>query len=77
MRNSGYYIEVLGYPLTCFDAKEYGTLLIVDPEKEFGDEEIAKLKKDYDQSALSVIVFADWYNTTIMQKVQFFNEVNF
>ena len=65
---------MLGYPLTCFDAKEYGTLLIVDPEREFNDEEIVKLKKDYDQLALSVIVFADWYNTTIMQKVQFFNE---
>lgn len=74
LRNSGYFIEVLGYPLTCFDAKEYGTLLIVDPEREFSDEEIAKLQKDYHESALSLIVFADWYNTTIMQKVQFYNE---
>lgn len=74
LRNGGYFIEVLGYPLTCFDAKEYGTLLIVDPEREFSDEEIAKLQKDYHESALSLIVFADWYNTTIMQKVQFFNE---
>lgn len=74
LRNSGYFIEVLGYPLTCFDAKEYGTLLIVDPEREFSDKEIEKLKKDYHESALSLIVFADWYNTTIMQKVQFFNE---
>lgn len=74
LRNSGYFIEVLGYPLTCFDAKEYGTLLIVDPEREFSDEEIKKLEKDYHESALSLIVFADWWNTTIMQKVQFFNE---
>jgi membrane-bound transcription factor site-1 protease len=28
LRNNGYYIEVLGSPYTCFDAKEYGTLLI-------------------------------------------------
>jgi membrane-bound transcription factor site-1 protease len=26
---------VLGHDFTCFDAKEYGTLLIVDPEEEF------------------------------------------
>ena len=24
MRSSGYYVEVLGSPFTCFDAKQYG-----------------------------------------------------
>ncbi|XP_044750367.1 membrane-bound transcription factor site-1 protease [Coccinella septempunctata] len=73
LRNSGYYIEVLGAPFTCFAASQYGTLLIVDPEEEFYPEEISKLKRDVD-SGLSVIVFADWYNTTIMKKVKFYDE---
>ncbi|XP_065207712.1 membrane-bound transcription factor site-1 protease [Planococcus citri] len=73
LRNSGYYIEVLGTPYTCFDASQYGALLIVDPEEEFFSEEAAKLKKDVD-NGLSVIVFADWYNTTVMKKIKFFDE---
>lgn len=40
LRNTGYYLEVLGYPFTCFDAKNYGTLLIVDTEEEFFPEEV-------------------------------------
>lgn len=73
LRNAGYYIEVLGSPFTCFDASQYGTLLIVDPEEEFFPEEILKLKRDVD-SGLSVIVFADWYNVTVMKKVKFYDE---
>ncbi|CAG9857116.1 unnamed protein product [Phyllotreta striolata] len=73
LRNKGYYVEVLGSPFTCFDASQYGTLLIVDPEEEFFPEEIMKLKRDVD-AGLSVIVFADWYNVTVMKKVKFYDE---
>lgn len=73
LRNVGYYIEVLGAPFTCFAASQYGTLLIVDPEEEFYAEEISKLKKDID-NGLSVVIFADWYNTTIMKRVKFYDE---
>ncbi|XP_072764123.1 membrane-bound transcription factor site-1 protease [Anoplolepis gracilipes] len=74
LRNAGYYLEVLGLPFTCFDAKNYGTLLIVDTEEEFFPEEVAKLKKDVEDNGLSVIVFADWYNTAVMQKIRFYDE---
>ncbi|RWS25436.1 membrane-bound transcription factor site-1 protease-like protein [Leptotrombidium deliense] len=74
LRTSGYYIEVLGSPYTCFDAKQYGTLLIVDPEEEFFPEEITKLKNDFDTTGLSIIVFADWYNVSVMKKVKFYDE---
>ncbi|CAM6031724.1 unnamed protein product, partial [Sphagnum compactum] len=73
LRTNGYYVEVLGSPYTCFNAKEYGTLLIVDPEEEFFPEEITKLKRDFDEG-LSVIIFADWYNVTVMKKVKFYDE---
>lgn len=73
LRNSGYFVEVLGSPLTCFDAKHYGTLLLVDPEEEYFPEEVTKLKRDVD-NGLSVIVFADWYNVSVMRKVKFYDE---
>ncbi|XP_038070006.1 membrane-bound transcription factor site-1 protease-like [Patiria miniata] len=73
LREAGFFVEVLGAPFTCFDAKQYGTLLIVDPEEEFYPEEVSKLKRDVDQG-LSVIVFADWYNVTVMKKVKFYDE---
>ncbi|XP_071579996.1 membrane-bound transcription factor site-1 protease isoform X1 [Temnothorax nylanderi] len=74
LRNAGYYLEVLGYPFTCFDARHYGTLLIVDTEEEFFPEEVVKLKHDVEEDGLSVIVFADWYNTAVMRKIKFYDE---
>lgn len=73
LRNAGYYVEVLGAPFTCFDASQYGTLLIVDPEEEYFPEELAKLKRDVDMG-LSLVIFADWYNATVMKKVKFYDE---
>jgi len=73
VRNNGFYVEVLGSPFTCFDARNYGTLLLVDGEEEYFPEEVAKLKRDVD-AGLSIIVFADWYNVTVMRKVKFFDE---
>ena len=61
-------MEVLGTHFNCFDASKYGTLLIVDAEEEYFPEEISKLKRDID-NGLSVVVFADWYNATVMKKV--------
>lgn len=51
-----------------------GTLLIVDPEEEFFPEEISKLNDDIVNKSLSLIVFADWYNVSVMKRVQFFDE---
>lgn len=73
LREKGYFVEVLGSPYTCFDASQYGTLLVVDPEEEYFSEEIVKLKRDID-NGLSLIVFADWYNVSVMKKVKFYDE---
>ncbi|XP_042225174.1 membrane-bound transcription factor site-1 protease-like [Homarus americanus] len=73
LRNSGYYIEVLGSPFTCFDASKYGTLMVVDPEEEYFPEEVTKLRHDVEKG-LSLIVFADWYNVSVMKKVKFYDE---
>lgn len=74
LRNAGYYVEVLGEPFTCFNASNYGTLLIVDPEEEFFNDEIQKLKSDVLDHNLSVIIFADWYNASVIQKIKFYDE---
>ncbi|KAI4534090.1 hypothetical protein MG293_014950 [Ovis ammon polii] len=73
LRSMGYFVEVLGSPFTCFDANQYGTLLMVDSEEEYFPEEVAKLRRDVD-NGLSLIVFSDWYNTSVMRKVKFYDE---
>ena len=67
LRAQCFYVEVLGVPLTCVDMCLYGTLLIVDPE------ELTKFRWDPD-SRLTLVMFADWYNTTVMKKVRFYDE---
>jgi len=74
LRAEGYFIEVLGYPFTCFDAKNYGTLLLVDPEEEYFPEEIEKLHTDIEKNDLSVLVISDWYNEEVIDKIKFFDD---
>lgn len=50
-----------------------GTLLLVDSEEEYFPEEIAKLRRDVD-NGLSLVIFSDWYNTSVMRKVKFYDE---
>jgi membrane-bound transcription factor site-1 protease len=74
LRDAGYFVETLGSPLTCFDAAQYGTLLMVDLEDEYYDEEIEKLKEDVETGGLGLIVFADWYHVDTMVKMKFFDD---
>ena len=43
LREMGYYIEVLRDSFLCFSAKDYSTIMIIDPEEHFTDAEIIKL----------------------------------
>ncbi|KAL5838361.1 hypothetical protein ACOSQ3_015530 [Xanthoceras sorbifolium] len=74
LRDSGYYVETLGSPLTCFDAYRYGTLLLVDLEDEYFQEEIEKLRDDVLNTGLGLAVFAEWYNVDTMVKMRFFDD---
>ena len=51
-----------------------GALLIVDTEEEFFPDEVDKLQRDVNALGLSLVVFADWYNTDVMTKIKFFDE---
>ncbi|XP_045510195.1 membrane-bound transcription factor site-1 protease [Colias croceus] len=73
LREHGYYVEVMGSPLTCINTSLYGALLLVDPEDEYFPEEMAALKKAVD-TGLSLIVFADWYNASLLRHVKFYDE---
>lgn len=74
LRNKGFYLEVLGSALTCFNASRYGVLLLVDPEEEYHPDEVEKLRRDVLEFGLAVVVLADWYNTTVMTKIKFYDE---
>ena len=42
----GYHVEILSDPFTCFNASNYGALMVVDPEDYFSEAEIDKLRDD-------------------------------
>lgn len=65
---------MLGQPFTCFSAENYDSLLIVDPEEEFFPEEIEKIHADVAESGLNMVVFADWFNVSVMNKIRFYDE---
>ena len=46
----------------------------MDSEEEFFPEEIAKLRLDVEERGLSLVVFADWYNSDVMKKIKFYDE---
>lgn len=73
LQDLGFFIEILGEPLTCFDASHYGTLILMDSEDNFSPEEREKLYDDI-ADGLSLIVIADWYNTEVIKKISFFDE---
>ncbi|KAL4525136.1 hypothetical protein Ndes2526A_g07218 [Nannochloris sp. 'desiccata'] len=74
LRDSGYFLEVLASPLTCFDAENYGALMIVDSEDEFYPEEIEKLEKDIRVHGLGLLVYADWYEVETVKKMRFYDD---
>eukprot|EP00208_Stichococcus_sp_RCC1054_P004683 CAMPEP_0206137894 /NCGR_PEP_ID=MMETSP1473-20131121/2920_1 /ASSEMBLY_ACC=CAM_ASM_001109 /TAXON_ID=1461547 /ORGANISM="Stichococcus sp, Strain RCC1054" /LENGTH=1275 /DNA_ID=CAMNT_0053531159 /DNA_START=224 /DNA_END=4048 /DNA_ORIENTATION=+ len=74
LRDGGYFLEILGSPLSCFDATQYGAVLIADPEEEFYPEEVAKLAADVAEKGLGLVVFAEWFNVDVQSKMRFFDD---
>lgn len=72
-----YHVEILTEPFTCFDAENYGALLVVDPEDYFSGAEITKLRRDIEQLDLSLIVLADWYSQPLLEQSSFYNNNTF
>jgi len=74
LTDAGYFVEVLGSPFTCFDAKNYGALLLVDLEEEYSEDEIAKLERDVREKGLGLFVAADWYSVSQMKSMKFLDD---
>jgi hypothetical protein len=72
--DNGYSVEILSSPSTCFDAKEYGALLIVDSEDEWYEEERRKLAADVKEQGLALVVFAEWYNAASLGSMRFYDD---
>lgn len=67
------HTQVLSCDWTCFDATQYGTLMVVDPEEEYFATEVDKLQVDLEQRGLSLLVVADWYNPRVVERARFFD----
>ena len=74
LRSMGLVVETLTCDFTCFDARDYGTLIIADPEDEFFPAETAKLYDDVVDHGLNVVVLADWYHTGVMEAIKFLDD---
>ena len=74
LRDAGYFIEVLASPLTCFEASNYGAIIMVDSEDEFYPEEISKLEKDVKDHGLGLIIFSDWYDLETLRNLRFYDD---
>lgn len=74
IRKRGYYLEILRGTFTCFNADDYGILIIADPEDMYSENEIKKLENDIMLHELSVIVFADWFDPKLMEINSFVNK---
>lgn len=51
----------------------HGVYVLIDPEEEFAVDEVTALWREYEHG-LSVIVLADWYNTSVMRAIAFHDE---
>lgn len=67
-------VQVLGRPFTCFDAQRYGTLMLVDSEEEYYSEEVHKLQADVAELGMGLLVFGEWYNRAMMEKMRFYDD---
>lgn len=65
---------MLGEPLTCVDLSRYSAYLLIDPEDEFFPSEREKLFEEVSRAGLNLIVFADWFNASVIDKIRFMDE---
>ena len=70
----GYSVDILASPATCFNASEYGALLVVDPEEEWHEAEVEKLAADVKKRGLGLVVVGEWFNTATMASLRFYDD---
>lgn len=68
LTSKGYFIEILSEPVTCFNASDFGALMLIDVEKKFSWDEILKLRHDMLNKGLNLVVFAEWSEESLVLK---------
>lgn len=71
--DEGYFIEILPFEYSCMDLKQYGVVLLVDPEEEYFRDEIVALQNAVKYANVSLLVFADWYDDTVLDSMDMFD----
>ena len=74
LRNSGYFLEISRGTFECFNASDYGILLLVDPEEKFSKNEILKLQKDITVYGLNLILFAEWWDYSLLDMNSYYSK---
>jgi membrane-bound transcription factor site-1 protease len=74
LTSAGYFVDILSVPYSCIDLRNYGVLLVMDPEDEFFEQEIQAVHSAVISSEISLIVIADWYELELMKSLRFFDE---
>lgn len=69
----GYTVDILRSPWLCFDASEYGVLLVADPEELLHEQEVIKLVQDVRERGLSLLLVADWFDEKLLSQAEFFD----
>lgn len=77
IRSQDYFLEILRGSYNCFDGNNYAALLIVDPEEMFHQKEIDKIEYDVIKGGLSLIIFADWFDETMIDRNTFYDSAKF
>lgn len=74
LRDHDYYVEILRHDYTCFDARHYGALMIVDSEEEFFTDEVHKLAEDIGRHGMSLLILGEWYNVATFPELKFHDQ---
>lgn len=72
LRRRGYFIDVLTDDF-CFDAADYGALVLVDSEDVFSPAELDKIQADV-KDGLGLLVVADWHSSNLLDEAKFFDD---
>ena len=73
LKSQGYHVETLNTEFCEFNAENYASLLLIDPEKNFTDHEVSKIENDV-KKGLNLLIFSDWYNSFVVGKLKFYDE---
>jgi hypothetical protein len=65
----GFYVEINEDPLDCVDFSNYGHLMIVDPERQFSENEVQYIQKLIFFKDINLLLFFEWFDIKIFKQM--------